>query len=385
MNEHKSRSGRTTNRLDYGKVNSEGLGDDTSDNPFGEGAVGGEPFRKLSTSEETIATLERELSALNQTEAEIQQQAKISSLKAKIQDKKKSISEAKGEKITLKELRNNTELRKKVNKKMRASGLLSNSESDSSASDSETESSESLRSHPKKLSKKKKFVESDTYSDSESSSSSSNSSKKRKSKKYKQKSGISAKSSDHVKFRQKYPHAYLRYEHVNSRVTFDSMEMNLFVAGELEIISQSSIKRKEREARIELLKRLMYLSSSYDFNTIKSLYAAILREIELGHKKWGDDFHYVETNIFARSSVKKSVPSNKKNGLKFKEDSISEDRIWFCPLYQKNKCLHKSKSHLMVVKGKQRLAQHICATCWMKDKTKSEHPECASTCPHCQS
>ena len=66
MTEHKSRSGRTTNKLDYGKVNSEDLGYDTSDNPFGEGAVGGEPVRKLSTNEETIATLERELSALNQ-------------------------------------------------------------------------------------------------------------------------------------------------------------------------------------------------------------------------------------------------------------------------------------------------------------------------------
>ena len=33
---------------------------------------------------------------------------------------------------------------------------------------------------------------------------------------------------------------------------------------------------------------------------IKSLYAAILREIELGCGRWGDDFNYVETTILAR-------------------------------------------------------------------------------------
>ena len=54
-----------------------------------------------------------------------------------------------------------------------------------------------------------------------------------------------------------------------------------------EIIAQSSTKSKEKEARIELLKRLMYLSGSYEFPIIKSLYAVILREIELGQKKMG--------------------------------------------------------------------------------------------------
>ena len=36
----------------------------------------------------------------------------------------------------------------------------------------------------------------------------------------------------------------------------------------------------------------------------------------------------------------------------------------------------------MVVKGKQRMAAHICATCWQKDQKRLEHPECSSSCPH---
>ena len=129
----------------------------------------------------------------------------------------------------------------------------------------------------------------------------------------------------------------------------------------------------------------MYLSGSYEFPIIKSLYAAILREIELGHRKWGDNFNYVETNILSRSSTKKTVPvsNNKKFPKNFRDDKPLEEKVWFCPLYQKNKCMHKTKSHLMVVKGKQRWAQHICGTCWIKDNSKLEHPECSSAFPNC--
>jgi hypothetical protein len=77
---------------------------------------------------------------------------------------------------------------------------------------------------------------------------------------YSKKSGISSNSSDLVKFHQKYPHAILRYEHVNSSVDFESLKMNLFVAGGLDINSQSTSKKKKK-ARLKSLKRLMYTLS----------------------------------------------------------------------------------------------------------------------------
>jgi hypothetical protein len=83
--------------------------------------------------------------------------------------------------------------------------------------------------------------------------------------------------------------------------------------------------------------------------------------------------------------LKKSTNFSKRMNYKVKEDVVAEEKVWFCPLYQKNKCLHKSSSHLMVVKGRQRLASHICGTCWLKDNKKLEHPECSSSaCPHSQ-
>jgi hypothetical protein len=39
----------------------------------------------------------------------------------------------------------------------------------------------------------------------------------------------------------------LRYEDVNLSVGFESLEKNLFVAGELEIFSQSTTKRKKKK------------------------------------------------------------------------------------------------------------------------------------------
>ena len=50
------------------------------------------------------------------------------------------------------------------------------------------------------------------------------------------KSGIKAKASDTVHFPQKYPQAYLRYEFTSSNISFDKLDFNLFIAGELEII-----------------------------------------------------------------------------------------------------------------------------------------------------
>ena len=77
---------------------------------------------------------------------------------------------------------------------------------------------------------------------------------------------------------QRYPQAHLRYEYVSSNVSFEKLDLNLFLAGEIEIISDRRRKEKERNGRLDLLKKIMYLSTSYDFNTLKSYYAAVLRK-----------------------------------------------------------------------------------------------------------
>ena len=88
-------------------------------------------------------------------------------------------------------------------------------------------------------------------SDSSSSSSSSDNSVK-KIKKYKskskRKSGIYDKPSDEVAKKQLWPQSKLQYEYAGSKMSFEDLELNLFVAGELEIISgkKKSVTKKRK-------------------------------------------------------------------------------------------------------------------------------------------
>ena len=144
--------------------------------------------------------------------------------------------------------------------------------------------------------------------------------------------------------------------------------------------SESDISKTERNGRINLLKKIVYYSSTYDFKGLKAFYAAWLREIELGKCSWSDDPQQIETAILAKHirPQKNSQPVSKKDSSKSSSD---KEKVWFCSMYQRNKCPHKN-GHMAVFKGEAKLCQHICATCWLKDKTKLTHPECSSSYPH---
>ena len=80
--------------------------------------------------------------------------------------------------------------------------------------------------------------------------------------------------SDTVRYPQKYLPAYLRYEFTSANISFEKLEMNLFIAGEPEIILNSKINEVERSGGTNLSIQMMYLNTSYDFRTLKSYYDA---------------------------------------------------------------------------------------------------------------
>lgn len=271
-------------------------------------------------------------------------------------------SEVDSENITLDTLRKDTKLRNRVKKELKKCGIVSESSSDSeSSAESYFDSSES-----------------DTKSDQ------SNKKKKKQKKHKKKKSGINAKASDRVKNPQKWPHSHLQFEHVNKQVKFDELNFQLFVAGELEIISEKDLSSTEKSGRIALLKKLVYYYATYEFKGLKAFYAAWLREIELGKKTWSDDSSHIENAILSKYLLKGTTRAKTTTASKSLsgQSSHDDDRVWFCPLYQRNKCLKRS-NHVDNFKNKRlKLLQHICAACWIKDKKKLEHPECSSSCPH---
>ena len=131
--------------------------------------------------------------------------------------------------------------------------------------------------------------------------------------------------------------------------------------------------------------KIVYYTGTYEFKGLKVFYAAWLREIELGKKTWLDDPTQIETAILTKylKSNKPTTFQSKKSTPKSSVDEADKanDKVWFCNLFQRNKCPHKS-SHMIVHKNQAKLSQHICATCWQKDKLKLLHLESSSSCPH---
>ena len=291
-------------------------------------------------------------------------------------------------------MRKDKRLKAKAKKVLKELALTDDSSSSSSDSKSETvsgvEQSSEDESEDKKQDrkkKKKKFSKkAKKHSDVSYFTEDDSGDKKQKSKKKKKKSGINSKASDRVKFPQRWPQAYLQFEYVNKQVKFDDLDFKQFIAGELEIIGERDLSKSERKGRLDMLKKIVYYSSIYEFRGLKAFYAAWVRDIERGLKKWSDDSSYLETAMLSKfvrnkgfgfQSRKDEQKGSKNDG---KSDAAS-DGVWFCSEYNRNKCKNKS-NHLKVIKGKNRLLTHICATCWQTDKKKLEHPECSSSCPH---
>ncbi|WAR09960.1 hypothetical protein MAR_035036 [Mya arenaria] len=122
---------------------------------------------------------------------------------------------------------------------------------------------------------------------------------------------------------------------------------------------------------------------------------ALRRKLEAknGSKEKSDvDIDQLRQLPYLKSAVSKQIKKLKKKNTS--SDVISLNRrnsrivlllmrrgllqmFGFVPFFKKI-----NGTHSLVFKGKMRIAQHICATCWIKDKKKLEHPECSTICPH---
>ena len=152
------------------------------------------------------------------------------------------------------------------------------------------------------------------------------------------------------------------------------------MAGELEILSSvDAIGLGEREGRMRLLKRVVYLSGSYDWLTARALYAAVMRKIELGLLGWGDSFSQLEQTVVLRP-IKPSVISQGKKGSAqvFRNAKPS---VLFCANFQFRGCELK-EPHSATINGRSVSVHHICAECWSKDRKKLSHPQSDKSCPY---
>ena len=352
----------------------------------------------LSDPDEEIERMQREMASLEEESKMLQKSQAVREMRLKLTEKRKEVQKLRGIQLAtpVEQFKHKPKRKTKCKQKHSSQVNICNDNSESSEIDiGNLRKDENLKRLVKKelanlgLSPGK---DSTTSSESTSTSSSDHSSdtndntdrkSKKKKKTHKKKSGISAKASDRVKFPQKWPHAHLQREYVSKHVKFEELDFKLFIAGELEIISEEGLPKAERIGRLNLLKKIVYYCSTYDFKGLREFYAAWLREIEQGHKSWLDSTFELESAILNKHirSQKTSKTWPKKDFHVNKPANTDEEKVWFCSLYQKNKCLNRA-NHMVVVKGKMRMALHICATCWLQDKKKLEHPESSTACPH---
>jgi nicotinamide riboside kinase len=97
----------------------------------------------------------------------------------------------------------------------------------------------------------------------------------------------------------------------------------------------------------------VYLCSSYEFVVIKSLYAAVLRGIELDHIDWDDSFQYFQQyeNSILTSYVDKKGTNVKHNKIAMNKTDIV-GTVCFCSHYQRNKCIQNHNPHILSINSK---------------------------------
>ena len=195
-------------------------------------------------------------------------------------------------------------------------------------------------------------------------------------------SGISKKNTDMVKTTEIYPQSCLRLNYVTKKVTYNELDMPLFVAGYIEPIKKSLLKVKSKVgskvmkkeiAKLEHLISLMYLSKSHDWESVRELHASVLHEIELGNKKWGDSFIDVEVRSLPIAKQFKN-PSSVTSNKQYFTDT-------FCRKFNRGECLKNSPHSLTLKSGETIWVKHICASCLQKNKEVRNHPEISDECP----
>lgn len=197
-------------------------------------------------------------------------------------------------------------------------------------------------------------------------------------KKKKNKSGLYKKSSEETPFPQKWPHLHLGMEYTGKTFGIYDLKVEQFVAGETEIIQ--GCQGVERDSRLHFLKVLMYEATSYKFDSVLRYYAAWVREIEMGKKKWGDDFTQVRDILKRAGSGPGSVPGSDESKKKSKAVPNKSSKVWYCTAFNRGKC-PKESPHNQLIQGKWKEVNHICSACYFDSKTEATHPSTSSECP----
>ena len=88
-----------------------------------------------------------------------------------------------------------------------------------------------------------------------------------------------------VKVNTIWPHQFVHCSG-DAQLKFDSLTIQEFVAGTTAIVNSNEISATEKSARLQHLRQLMHLVKTFTWESVRSLYVALLEDIQYGVRHW---------------------------------------------------------------------------------------------------
>jgi len=169
--------------------------------------------------------------------------------------------------------------------------------------------------------------------------------------------------TNRVVYPQLWPHSELSLSYVSANTQYDDLTMAEFVAGYTAILALPSGSQREKDARLEHLNALMYLATQFTWPIVRNFHAAVLFEIERGRAKWGDSFTHLEHRMLHKSTDA---------GRSGSASNASPRGTFFLQRIPRGSS-QNSGDHYGLIRNERKWLQHICGTCWSKDRNMAKH------------
>ena len=194
--------------------------------------------------------------------------------------------------------------------------------------------------------------------------------------KHHKKSGMLERATTNIQQKQTWPQKNLLEDWADEDLEFKNLQFEHFVAGETRTIELAT-EPAQILGRLRLLRRMAYAElRGYEWPLIRKMYAAIVRSIKTKENTWENNFDRYETILYKRPPLRREDKQ---------QNSQASTKKWFCRDWNKGNCTKSTPHKAWFGTGTnaiQRTVLHMCATCYMKDKTQKEHPENHESCPH---
>ena len=193
-------------------------------------------------------------------------------------------------------------------------------------------------------------------------------------------SGRSAKVETGVIRPVVWPHTRLAGRIANP--SFDRLDLENLIIGELGIIEDQTISDLERRARISQIKRLLQFSRNYSVDQLREFHAAFLSTVERTGL-WNVDVGELASQVLflaPRPQQVAQVGRIQQQEAGRRQRNRGSSRRFFCSAFNRNSCPHTG-THRQVLGGRNRWVEHFCAHCYLHFGEVAAHSEQDCTRP----